>query len=74
MADAKKLDHARNKQTFSKSAESRAVIRTALNSNFIFSSMVPSEIDALLEFFENVTCKRGESIIIQGEEGDYFCA
>ena len=50
----------------------RAFITKALEGNLIFSKFPVMELSVLVSAFEKITVDPGESIIVQGEVGDYF--
>jgi len=55
-----------------KSEEDADFIRAALGDNFVFDSLEPAELTTLVKAFEKHQARAGETIITQGETGDYF--
>jgi len=55
-----------------KTAAQEKSIRDALAQSYIFSSLGESETITLIESMEILEVSRGENIITQGQEGDYF--
>ena len=50
----------------------RAFIEIALEGNFVFSALPDRLLQVLVSAFEKITVDAGESIIVQGEVGDFF--
>lgn len=56
-----------------KNAAVQKVLRAALKKNFVFESLTPAAADQLVDAFEPTDpYKKGDCIIKQGDEGDYF--
>ena len=55
-----------------KSREESDFIRGALGDNFVFDSLEAPELSTLVKAFDKHSVKQGETIITQGETGDYF--
>jgi CRP-like cAMP-binding protein len=57
---------------FPKSPYVKGTIRSALLSNFVFSTLTPSEVEDFIDFMKMEKFEEGASVIKQGEPGDYF--
>jgi len=57
---------------FPKSPYIKGTIRSALTSNFVFSTLTPAEIEDFIDFMKMEKFEEGASAIKQGEPGDYF--
>eukprot|EP01041_Mallomonas_annulata_P005441 gene5441-10920_t len=55
-----------------KTAEQAALIRHALTDNFIFAGVGDEEINLLINAMGILEVNRGENIITEGDEGDFF--
>jgi len=55
-----------------KSTEEAYRIRQAISSNFLFQHLSPTQFDLVINTFDRVDVKAGETIITQGEPGDKF--
>jgi len=55
-----------------KSREESDFIRGALGDNFVFDSLEAPELSTLVKAFDKHSVREGETIITQGETGDYF--
>lgn len=58
--------------TFKKDFESVNVIALALRKNFVFNEMNEEDTKRFINAFEQVTVDKGETIIRQGDVGDFF--
>jgi CRP-like cAMP-binding protein len=56
---------------FPKDREEKAFIREALN-NFVFAALSQSELRTIIDAFERMEVHVGETLILQGDVGDYF--
>jgi cAMP-dependent protein kinase regulator len=59
---------------FEKNASDRALVREAMKRNFVFDTLDPLVLDRLADAMELVEFAAGETIIQQGDKGDYFYA
>jgi hypothetical protein len=57
---------------FFKSREEKQFIREALQSNFVFAALSERELRTIIDAFEIQDTKPNETIIVQGDVGDYF--
>jgi len=57
---------------FPKSPYVKGTIRQALLSNFVFSTLTPSEIEDFVDYMKMEKFEAGSDVIKQGEPGDYF--
>ena len=57
---------------FPKSPYVKATIRSALQSNFVFSTLSPAEVEDFIDFMKMEKFEEGANVIKQGEPGDYF--
>lgn len=62
----------RTMKTISKTDAQKERIRHALRSNFIFSTVDDSEVTQIVNCMSIVDNNSGDTIITQGEQGDYF--
>lgn len=58
--------------SYEKSDEQTEFIKNAILQNFVFSNLDESEIKTMVGAFKQVTFKKDELIIKEGEEGDYY--
>mmetsp|Transcript_33292 Transcript_33292/g.50216 ORF Transcript_33292/g.50216 Transcript_33292/m.50216 type:complete len:802 (+) Transcript_33292:120-2525(+) len=58
--------------SYNKSNEQTEFIKNAILQNFVFSNLDESEIKTMVGAFKQVTFKKDELIIKEGEEGDYY--
>jgi cAMP-dependent protein kinase regulator len=61
-----------SKQWTEKQEDVVEYILKELRKNFLFAELETSQLNTLVQAFEKITCSKGEAIIHQGEEGDYF--
>jgi cAMP-dependent protein kinase regulator len=59
---------------FEKNAADKALVREAMKHNFVFDTSDPLVLDRLADAMELVEFAAGETIIQQGDKGDYFYA
>jgi cAMP-dependent protein kinase regulator len=57
---------------FPKDHEEKRHIREALKNNFVFSALSEREIRTIIDAFEECKVQAGETLIQQGDVGDYF--
>lgn len=57
---------------FPKSPYVKGTIRQALMSNFVFSTLTPSEMEEFVDYMKQEKFEGGSDVIKQGEPGDYF--
>ena len=57
---------------FKKNYVEKQLIFKALTSNFVFEDLAPVEIKAFVQAFEKVDVSKGDTVIKQGDVGDYF--
>jgi cAMP-dependent protein kinase regulator len=57
---------------FPKDSGHTKIIKTALKKNFVFDDLEENDIERFVEAFQNVKIANGETIIKQGDPGDYF--
>jgi cAMP-dependent protein kinase regulator len=59
---------------YEKSAEVMAALKSRLQQAFIFNSLNPDELKIIMLAFRAVTCKAGDVVITEGENGeDLYC-
>jgi cAMP-dependent protein kinase regulator len=57
---------------FPKSKAEKAFILKALSQNFVFSGVAPETLSSLVLAFEKYEASAGDTLIQQGDQGDYF--
>lgn len=57
---------------FLKVREEKGFIREALKNNFVFAALSPGEFRTIVDAFERIEVDEGETLIQQGDAGDYF--
>jgi cAMP-dependent protein kinase regulator len=57
---------------FPKSEAEEAFILESLNKNFVFAGVAPKPLASLVQAFEKYETSTGDTIIKQGDQGDYF--
>jgi CRP-like cAMP-binding protein len=57
---------------FPKDSSQTKIIKTALKKNFVFDDLEENDIQRFVEAFQNVKIANGDTIIKQGDPGDYF--
>jgi len=57
---------------FSKSRSQKDFIKNAILGNFVFSNLEEAELSVMIDAFERVERVKGDVIIKEGDEGDYY--
>lgn len=57
---------------FPKDPTEKAFVQNALQNNFVFSTLGTAELNTIIDAFERVEVLEGDTLIQQGDVGDYF--
>lgn len=60
------------KKSYPKTDEARAHIRAAVSDNFLFSNLDSKNMEEVIDAMFEKTVEAGETVITQGEDGDFF--